>query len=96
MAKKVAVLLATGYEEGESLFLLDTLRRGGLQAELVSTTGEDWVTGSHGITARVDRQLDESLNDFDMMILPGGLPGATNLRDDERVTDWVRRFDSEY
>lgn len=76
MAKKVAVLLATGYEEGESLFLLDTLRRGGLQAELVSTTGEDWVTGSHGITARVDRQLDESLNDFDMMILPGGLPGG--------------------
>lgn len=95
MAKKVAILLATGYEEGESLFLLDTLRRGGLQAELVSTTGEDWVTGSHGITTRVDRQLDDSLSDFDMIILPGGLPGATNLRDDERVTGWVRRFDSE-
>ena len=76
---KIAVLLATGYEEGESLFLADILMRGGFTCDLVSTTGEQMVSGCHGITVRADRLLDGNMQEYDMVILPGGMPGATNL-----------------
>ena len=82
---KIAVLLATGYEEGESLFLADVLMRGGFACDLVSTTGEQMVSGCHGITARADRLLDGDMQEYDMVILPGGMPGAANLRDNPAV-----------
>ena len=92
---KIAVLLATGYEEGESLFLADVLMRAGFTCDLVSTTGEGMVSGCHGITVRADRLLEDGAEDYDMIVLPGGLPGATNLRDNPAVIRLVRQFDAE-
>lgn len=91
---KIAVLLATGYEEGESLFLADILMRGGFTCDLVSTTGEQMVSGCHGITVRADRLLDENMQEYDMVILPGGMPGAANLRDNPAVVSLVQEFDA--
>ena len=93
---KIALLLATGYEEGESLFAADILRRAGFEADLISTTKELWVTGAHGIKVEADRLLDESAYHYDMVILPGGMPGAVNLRDNPRVIDLIRYFDKEH
>ena len=93
---KIAVLLATGYEEGESLFVVDILRRAGFQAESVSTTGERLVAGAQGIVSQADRLLDEDIKDYDMIVLPGGQPGANNLNADEKVLDLLRHFDKQH
>ena len=92
--KRVAVLLANGFEEGEALFVVDVLRRAGFVCDLVSVEGEV-VQGSHGIRTIADRLLETVDRDsYDMVVLPGGLPGADTLRDNETVVEWVRDFAS--
>ena len=76
--KKIAVMLATGYEEGESLFVVDILRRAGFASDSVSIEGEQ-VTGCHNITAVADLVFDGSLEGYDAVVVPGGMPGAANL-----------------
>ena len=90
--KKIAVLLAEGFEEGGALLTVDVLRRAGFHCDAVGVTGAQ-VTSSHGITVVADRPLQDQMDDYDMVVLPGGLPGATNLGDDARVIELVRRFD---
>ena len=63
--KKAAVILAPGYEEGESLFVVDIIRRGGFACDSVSIAGEQ-VTGCNGITAVADKVFDGSLDDYDL------------------------------
>jgi 4-methyl-5(b-hydroxyethyl)-thiazole monophosphate biosynthesis len=88
---RAAVLLAEGFEEGEALTVADILRRAGMVADLLGTTGET-VVGGHDISVVADGVLPDSLLGYDMVILPGGLPGATNLRDDPRVIAAVREM----
>src|SRR5665647_1353132 len=88
---RVAVLLAEGFEEGEALTVADILRRAGMVADLVSIASET-VRGGHDIEVVADTLLVDSLLDYDMVVLPGGLPGATNLRDDDRVITAVREM----
>ena len=86
----VYVLLAEGFEEVEALTPLDLLRRAGVEAKLVGVTGAV-VHGSHGIGIETDLPMDEADWDkADMVVLPGGMPGTTNLYADARVTDAVR------
>ncbi|GGE25374.1 DJ-1 family glyoxalase III [Streptococcus himalayensis] len=80
---KVAVILANGFEEIEALTVVDVLRRGDITCDMLSVESE--VTGSHGITVKGDRLWDGSLEGYDMVVLPGGMPGAANLRDDETL-----------
>lgn len=83
---KVYEFLANGFEEVEGLGPVDILRRGGVDVKTVSVTGTPWVETSHGITLKADLTIEEAdLSDADMLLLPGGLPGATNLRDHEGV-----------
>ncbi len=90
--KRAAVLLADGYEEGESLFVVDILRRTGVACDSVSVEGE-MVRGCHDIYVKADRLISPDIyDDYDMVIIPGGMPGAANLRDCKMVTDWVRKF----
>ncbi|MBU3156507.1 DJ-1 family glyoxalase III [Clostridium estertheticum] len=90
--KKVAVFLAEGFEEGEALFVVDVLRRAGFQCNLISIN-EEMVKGSHGIVVLADKIISDEIKEYDMIVLPGGLPGAKNLRDDERVIELVKYFD---
>ena len=90
--KKIAVLLANGYEEGEALFVVDILRRAGFVCDIVSITEQLQVTGSHNITAFADKVLDDSIKEYNMLVLPGGMPGSTNLRDDSKVIEMVQYF----
>lgn len=93
--KKVAILLADGFEEGEALFVVDILRRAGMQGDIVSTMDGLQVTGSHNITTIADRLLDKEMETYDMIVLPGGLPGATNLRDNKQVIALVESFNQQ-
>ena len=91
--KKAAVLLADGFEEGEALFVVDIIRRGGFVCDAVSVMKRELVEGSHGIRTIADVILEDVDRDsYDMVILPGGLPGADTLRDNETVVSWVSAF----
>ena len=98
--KKIAVLLSQGFEETEALATVDVLRRAGFACDMVSidagNTGDAalQVTGSHGITVVADKAFEE-MDAYDMVVLPGGLPGAEHLRDDARVIALLRRFDAQ-
>jgi 4-methyl-5(b-hydroxyethyl)-thiazole monophosphate biosynthesis len=86
-----AVLFATGFEEIEALTVVDVLRRAEVQTTMIGI-GAKSITGSHGITVQVDRTIDELGDEgFDVIVLPGGMPGAANLRDDARVQALVQR-----
>jgi 4-methyl-5(b-hydroxyethyl)-thiazole monophosphate biosynthesis len=81
----VLVPLAQGCEELEAVTVVDLLRRAGIE---VVTAGLDAqpVTASRGMTLLPDMTLEMALQQsFDMVVLPGGLPGADHLGDDPRV-----------
>lgn len=87
---RVLVPLADGFEEIEAVTVVDVLRRAGVE---VCTAGLAAlrVTGSHGIVVEADATLDAvGAEAFDMIVLPGGLPGATRLRDDPRILSLLR------
>ena len=94
MDLKILLFLAHGFEEVEALTLVDYLRRVDIEVDTVSITGDKLVTGAHDISVMADSILDENLHklSYDGLIIPGGMPGATNLRDDDRVIDLVKDF----
>ena len=78
----VFIHLAEGYEEVEALTCVDVLRRAGIDARMVSVTGSLTVKGAHGIDIAADLLFEDAdYDECEMIVLPGGLPGATNLRD---------------
>ena len=85
----VVLFLADGFEEIEALLPLDLLRRAGLQTITVGLGGRE-IRGAHGITvlADADRVPD---GEIDMVILPGGMPGAANLDASDMVADTLAR-----
>lgn len=81
--KTVAVFLATGFEEVEAIAVVDVCFRAGIRCDMVSVTAEDHVTSSRNVTVVADRTIvDEgfSFDDYDMLVLPGGIPGMPNLK----------------
>ena len=85
----IYLFLAQGFEETEALAPLDILRRAGVEVATVGV-GSAEITGSHGITVRCDLSADEiSYGAIDGVILPGGMPGTTGLRDSSAVRDAV-------
>lgn len=74
------IFLAEGFEEIEALTVVDVMRRAGMDIKTVSITSEREVVGAHGIPVKADLTFKEA--DFEgseWLILPGGMPGATNL-----------------
>lgn len=75
----IITLLANGFEEIEALTPVDILRRAGLKVFTCGITGAA-VTGSHGIEVKADLLPDDvNLDEVEMVILPGGMPGSTNI-----------------
>lgn len=77
--KKVLLILAEGFEEIEALGTADVLRRLDFAVTLAGLTGRN-VTGAHRMAVTADTALENVVNEeFDAVILPGGMPGAANL-----------------
>lgn len=92
---RVLVPLAEGFEEIEAVTVIDLLRRAGIDVHTASLDGPR-VTGSHGITVSADIALDAAVTDeYDMIVLPGGMPGAEHLKNDARIVSMLRRFAAE-
>lgn len=95
MIKKRALIpLATGFEELEAVTVVDLLRRAKIDVIVAGLTGKQPVTGSRGVLLVPDVSLADVLNDdFDLIVLPGGLTGAHYLRDDLRIIKLLQRHD---
>lgn len=91
MKKKVAVLLAPGFEEIEASTPIDVLRRLEMDVRLLSIDSLE-VEGAHGLVVKAEALLKDHMNDdWDALVLPGGGPGAWNLRDNDNVIEVVKR-----
>jgi len=87
----VAVLLADGFEEIEAVTVIDVLRRADIQVRTLALK-DKLVKGAHGIDIHADGLLEvEQGMDWDLVVLPGGQPGANTLRDDPRVESLLER-----
>jgi len=92
---RVLVPLAQGCEELEAVTIIDLLRRAGIDVITAGLT-DGPVTASRGLTLVPDTTLDAVLErDFDMMVLPGGLPGSDHLDKDPRIHGMLKRLASE-
>lgn len=78
--KETFVFLAAGFEEIEALTAIDVMRRAGMNVQTVSITSALQVRGAHGVVVNADVLFDNTLfDDPAWLVLPGGMPGATNL-----------------
>lgn len=90
MMSRVLVPIATGFEEIEAITIIDVLRRADIE---VITAGLDrkCVKGAHGIQIKTEMHIDDvKSNEFDMIVLPGGMPGSMNLKNSKKgsVPSW--------
>ena len=92
MSKKVLVFFADGCEEIEALAPVDMLRRAGADVTIVGVRAKTQVS-SHGISVNTDIALSElgTEKDFDMIVLPGGIPGTNHLDASEEVDRYIKR-----
>ncbi|MDR4504758.1 MAG: DJ-1/PfpI family protein [Candidatus Scalindua sp.] len=91
MSKHVLVPIADGSEEIETACIVDVLRRAGATVT-VASVGKLQVTGSRDMKFIADRLLPECVDDmYDLIVLPGGMPGAEHLRDSKELTELLKR-----
>ena len=90
--KKIAVIMANGFEEIEAVTPIDILRRGGIEV-VISGVGNTLIRGSHGIGIECNttvKELDPA--DFDGVVIPGGLPGATNIAESGESNIFIEKM----
>jgi 4-methyl-5(b-hydroxyethyl)-thiazole monophosphate biosynthesis len=85
------VFLATGFEEIETVTIVDVLKRAVVDVT-VAGLAPNVTEGKHGMKLVPDKSIDDvSVDDFDAVVVPGGNPGYKNLRNDPRVIDMVKK-----
>lgn len=95
--KKVSVFLADGFEEIEGLTVVDLLRRAGIIVSTVSITGNQMIHGAHGIDVAADVLFENSnAGEADMLVLPGGQPGTSHLKEHAQLKQLLRRYDNQH
>ncbi len=91
MEKKVLVPVAQGIEEMEAITIIDVLRRAGAQV-VVASVDEIDITASKGVRFRAEKLIQRCMEDeFDLIVLPGGIPGAQNLRNSKELEILLKR-----
>jgi len=96
--KKAVVFIANGSEEIETLTPVDYLRRAGLDVALVAVSDDKTVVCSHKVSVIADMTLKEYLskNELpDTVVVPGGMPGTTNIAENKDAVDFVARMNGE-
>lgn len=94
--RKVALFLANGCETIEALTVADILFRAGIPCTRVSVSSTPVVVTSHNVTVIADTTVDHlNWDEYDMLVLPGGIPGTPNLRACASLMKQVVRFHRE-
>lgn len=92
---KVCCFLADGSEEVEALSVVDILKRGKIDVELVSVMGRREIISSHNIHIVTDKLIEEvNFDEVDMIFLPGGIPGTPNLKANKLLCDNIIDFNN--
>ncbi len=95
MSKKILVPIADGSEDIETASIVDVLRRAGAAVTVASVSSLQ-VTMAHGLKLSADKLISECVNDsYDLIALPGGMPGAENLRDSKELVEILKRQQQE-
>ena len=94
MTKKVALFIENGSEELEFIAPLDIMRRANLEVDLISANNEDFITSSHNVKIIADKKINEVNNilDYDAIVIPGGMPGSTLLRDNKKIIEFYQKM----
>lgn len=91
---RILIPLAEGFEEIEAVTNIDVLRRAGVDI-LTAGIGSKQIKGDHGIKIEADMEIsDADPVDFDGIVLPGGMPGAANLRNSSQLLKIIREIDA--
>lgn len=90
----IVLFLAEGFEEAEAVIPCDILRRGGVEVLTCSVTDKREVVGAHGIPVLADTVIGE-LGEPEGIILPGGMPGTTNLAASAELKSLILRLNDE-
>ena len=91
MTKKVVVPLADGFEEIEAVTIIDVLRRAGVDVVTAGLGSPEATHGAHGIDVVPDTVIDTiDAGAVDMVVLPGGMPGAAALTEDPRIQELLK------
>lgn len=94
MSKKALIILADGFEETEATVPIDILRRAEVDVTVAGLDGE-MIAGAHGLSLVTDILFDEYSGMPDVVIFPGGMPGAENLANSIKVKDMVLKMNKE-
>jgi 4-methyl-5(b-hydroxyethyl)-thiazole monophosphate biosynthesis len=93
--KQIIVFLANGFEEMEALIPVDVWRRAGFDVKMVTINSQLEVTGAHQIKVVADQLFEESdFSSADLLFLPGGMPGASNLDAHDGLKALLTAFNS--
>lgn len=93
--KNTFIVLAEGFEEIEAITVIDILRRLKIRCDICGLNTIH-VKGAHGIELKVDNIFSQmDFNEYDVLILPGGMPGADNLKSDRRLIDLLVKYNDE-
>ena len=87
---KALIILAEGFEEMEAAIPYDLMQRAGIEVTLAGLTGTT-VSGAHGLQMVSRNLADVDSGDFDLILLPGGLPGAKYLAESPAVREIIRQ-----
>lgn len=91
---KVAVLMAEGYEEGETLTIVDILRRAEIETTTFHFGDDEFVKGMHNMYIKADKKFGSEVYEYDVVVLPGGRPGGANLLANPDVIKLVQDFNA--
>ena len=92
----VYVFFADGFEEIEAFTSVDVMRRAGLNVEMVTVTPDEIVTGAHDVPVLCDKNVVNcDFFDAELVLLPGGMPGASTLEKCGELRNLVLRFAQE-
>lgn len=89
MNKRAIVFLADGFEETEALAPVDIMRRCNISVTLISINTTRTVTSSHGIVVNADQTIADPIPPYDLILLPGGMPGTKNLNANDIVRNEI-------
>mgnify|MGYP005650057409 CR=1 FL=1 len=91
MNKKILVPVAQGTEEMEAITIIDVLRRAGAEV-IVASVDEINIKASRGVEFKAEKLIKDCVNEeFDLIVLPGGIPGAENLKNSEELGQLLKQ-----
>lgn len=96
MEKKILIPLAEGFETIEALSVVDVFRRAGAHVDLAAIGDSLLVASSHNVQVMADRLLVDCIKEnYDLIVLPGGIPGAENLKNSAVLAELLKKQNDE-